>query len=208
VLLTLALRLLKNAVELRRTASAAFRFATMAATISTFVSDDTNQPHSSMDYEEVPKTERPNTSEKLLENDLKWTNGHDWTMLLKLATGGNDDEVNIVKIHKEIFALLCKADASLTIKTTIGTSIESITDFPTGNDYQAKFSIKETHNQFTVARQVCSKKTALVTINFNTEMHKFEWSYYRSVKTCILYFIIQSLLVSKANFFAAGLKIL
>jgi hypothetical protein len=112
-----------------------------------------------MDYQVLENPDPSKTGENYKEKDSKPTNNNNWTMLLRLATGGNDDEVNIVTIHKEIFAFLRKADPSLTIKTTTGTTIDSIAEFPAGNEYQVKFSIKETRNQFTVAHPVHSEKT-------------------------------------------------
>ena len=83
----------------------------------------------------------------------------EWTMLLRIVTSGSDSAVNVVKIHKDIFALLRAADDKFALKDLNGSIIESVSDFPSGADYQTHFKTQETKTQFVVSHTVYSSKT-------------------------------------------------
>jgi hypothetical protein len=83
----------------------------------------------------------------------------EWTLLLRFVTSGSDNTVNIAQLHKNIFLLIQKSDDKFAAKTINGTLIDSATDFPSGENYQAQFKTQETKNQFVVSHTVYSSKS-------------------------------------------------
>jgi hypothetical protein len=78
--------------------------------------------------------------------------------LVKLVTGGADNDVNIVKIHHDIISQMRTTDPTLSIKTKDGAIITKDEDFPAGKAYKQQFDMKETKREFIVAHTVYSIK--------------------------------------------------
>jgi hypothetical protein len=78
-------------------------------------------------------------------------------MLLRIATG-DETTINVVKLHKEIFALLLSKDDTFAIVTTTGSTLTATADFPS-DAYKTSFEMRETKTHFTVAHAVHSTLT-------------------------------------------------
>jgi hypothetical protein len=128
-------------------------FLTMAQPSSGLISDDDDLKRSiqadAMQLESNSTPPPQNPASKIQE----------WTLLVRIVTSGTNSAVNVVKIHKDIFALLQAADDKFVLKTLQGSLIESTADFPSGADYQSHFKTKETKTQFVVSHTVYSSKT-------------------------------------------------
>jgi hypothetical protein len=83
----------------------------------------------------------------------------EWTMLMKLAASDDDDDVNIVEIHRNILRLMQQADPTVCFMAPGGSKVDKDANFPSGPQYKMKFRIKETRKQFLVAHPVRSDKT-------------------------------------------------
>jgi hypothetical protein len=131
----------------------------MAPTISSRVTEDTEPPQEFHDSAMHQDDAEDTTVRKLFEKDPDLAEVTEWTMLIKLATGDNDEDVNIVEIHRNIFRLMQQADPTVCFMATAGRKVTNADAFPSGNDYKMKFRIKETAKQFLVAHPVRSDKT-------------------------------------------------
>jgi hypothetical protein len=131
----------------------------MATTISTTASDKTSKPMADTDNASNPFSTDGSTARKLFEDELDLGADTEWTMLIKLASGDNDAEVNIVEIHRTILTLMQQSDPTVGFKTIGGREIGKTADFPTGYQYKQSFRIKESRNQFLVAHPVRSNKS-------------------------------------------------
>ena len=127
-------------------------FLTMATAPSGLVSDDETREPLSTNPENPFDVERAHAAKNPANGVTEWT------LLVKLATGAADNDINIVTIHRDIIALMRENNLTLSIKTLDGSIITTDADFPTGNDYKVKFAMKENKTQFTVAHTVFSMK--------------------------------------------------
>jgi hypothetical protein len=133
---------------------------TMAATVTTHVSNDTESLPASRDAEMAPVTHQPYEAEEKSGETINWNLDTDeWTILVKLATTDINDDVDFVKIHKTIFGLMKKTDEKLTFKAKDGKILDSAEKFPKGNTYKAAFTTRETKNMFLTAHPVISTMT-------------------------------------------------
>jgi hypothetical protein len=125
----------------------------MAEPIQGVVSDDEpmacDEPTRDNNLGHLRETHEENPAEKVEE----------WTLLVKLVTSSTVGDVNIVTIHRDIISKMRKTDPTIGIVTETGETIMNDEDFPGGNDYERKFEMKETKNQFTVAHKMFSSKS-------------------------------------------------
>ena len=132
----------------------------MAATVKTFVSEDTMSLPASEDAAMTPVNNNQVRAEENPEQNIDWEcETEQWTMLVKLATADIDDDVDFVKIHRTIFQMMMTADDKLTFKTRDGSVLDSTNTFPKGDAYKAAFTTRETKNMFLTAHPVESKRT-------------------------------------------------
>jgi len=131
----------------------------MAPTISSLVTDDTEAPQEFHDTAMHQEDAEDATVRRLFEERPDLSEVTEWTILIKLAAGDNDDDVNIVEIHRNILRLMQQADPTVCFMATGGIKVTNANNFPSGPQYKTKFRIKESRKQFLVAHPVRSDKT-------------------------------------------------